>query len=229
MKKYTFTEPVNIGTMEITRGSAILTDPCYERGTAVEYVIDRYVRDGIYDVFVARYCVSEKDLLDTRNAAMLVIHRDSRAFHDKDPLSLFDTAGDIDVESGQCGVFDNFHYPDGCTGEFGNKATFYGECCSATLDTDFNSGIVYGSRKTAVGDGETRHGNGAVTESGYGDGSYPVFKIGSAEIETDAFFISFLVRDEDYKTDAAGDEYYTSTDLMRRLLDKAKRYRILRA
>lgn len=74
------------------------------------------------------------------------------------------TGIDAGVDSGQCGFFDAAKYLQHQGGEYGDLSTFYGQACAATATEGGNcsgGGIVMGF--------------GAVSSSGYGDGSYEVY------------------------------------------------------
>ena len=62
----------------------------------------------------------------------------------------------VGVDSGQCGIFDDSKYPDDETGEYGDDDSFYGKCCNLTLGNTQGGVIDFG----------------AVSSTGYGDGSY---------------------------------------------------------
>ena len=69
-----------------------------------------------------------------------------------------DSGIDVGVDSGQCGIFDDSKYPKTKEelGEWGDESSFYGKCCDLT-DTYEKGGLL---------------DFGAVSSSGYGDGSY---------------------------------------------------------
>lgn len=64
-------------------------------------------------------------------------------------------------DSGQAGFFCDSIYPKGETGEFGDKETFYGVACDATLETEHSAGIIFNK--------------GFLSSSGFGDGGYNLY------------------------------------------------------
>jgi len=115
------------------------------------------VKPGIYAAFIAKK--DEKEF-GARVAAVMAIHTD----HLDSIKETWEPYGcSVGVDSGQCGIFDDTIYPVDVesNGEYGDENTFYGECCKLTLG-DNQGGIL-------------KTGNGVVSSSGYGDGSYEVF------------------------------------------------------
>jgi len=91
---------------------------------------------------------------------------------------------EVGVDSGQCGIFQDSKYPEGDTGEWGEKDSFYGKCCELTLGNE-NGGVL---------------DFGIVSSSGYGDGSYDCL-IFSSNDKISAIRIIFIsdenIEDED--------------------------------
>lgn len=172
-----------IGQFEIKSGSVRVTDPCYERGTWCAGTIDE-VKNGVWEAFI------KMDSYDGRVAELAVFHKDIPNKLVKDSNWL-EQGIDVGVDSGQAGVFDDELYPEGETGEYGDEDSFYGKCCQLTIDK--GSGTL---------------SFGAVSRSGYGDGSYICYTIEDKDniVGIKIVFVDEYDEDEDY------DEYDDNED-----------------
>jgi len=94
---------------------------------------------------------------------------------------------DVGVDSGQCGIFDDSKYPDGETGEYDGKGSFYDKCCNSTLSDQQGDVIEFGT----------------VSSSGYGDGSYDCL---IAETDKVSAIRIIFIGDEDDDTDEEFEE-----------------------
>src|SRR5437016_3123484 len=112
------------GEFHLESGKLIVTDPCYERGTWCQGIIDE-ARPGtwVVDVGESRY--------DERIGSLEVRHKDYGG-----PLLWLPCSFRVGVDSGQAGIFDEARYPAGETGEYGDLNTFYGKACELTLSED---------------------------------------------------------------------------------------------
>ena len=133
-----------IGTFEVTSGKMFVSDPCYKRGTWCAGVLDS-VRIGMWKAIIL--CSDENDW-GIRVKNLRVQHESVRCLRD---LRKFRATFKVGVDSGQAGFFDDdcFHPDD---------SDWYDICCRTT---DPRRAAMAG-----VIDG------GAVSLSGYGDGSY---------------------------------------------------------
>ena len=137
-----------LGVVEFS-GKVVVSDPCYDRDVWCMKP-DLPVLPGRYHVYAVYN--DEKDW-SVRVAALLFRHEGCnqvpfRGWKDID--------AEIGVDSGQCGIFDDSIYPR--EKDHPDHKPFYEECCDITL-TDGQAGIL-------------QSGKGAVSSSGYGDGSY---------------------------------------------------------
>lgn len=133
-----------LGQIEL-HGTAMVSDPCYPVGTWCQSEVN--VSDGVYDAFVVR----ERDgkTIAGRPLELIVVKQGV----DGPDLFSDETLFEIGVDSGQAGIFDSAYYTSSQ-----EKKTWYDQVCSITLDREKCSGTI--------------DGRGAVSESGYGDGSY---------------------------------------------------------
>lgn len=138
-----------LGTFEVSSGELRVTDPCYDPGTWCAGTIR--AKDGTW---TAELRHSDEGSWGKRVAELVVRHEDHAG---AEPNRL--TGIDAGVDSGQCGFFDAAKYLQHQGGEYGDLSTFYGQACAATATE--GGGIVMGF--------------GAVSSSGYGDGSYEVY------------------------------------------------------
>ena len=148
----------SLGSFE-TSGVLCVTDPCYRRGTwCTAYAIA--CRPGTWE--------SEIKLADFggwgRRVASLEAHCAAVSVAELSQIPWEEHPNEIGVDSGQCGIFDQGRYPEGKAGNYGELDTFYGRACSATHDENNEvrryAGVI---------------AEGAVSSSGFGDGSYRVF------------------------------------------------------
>lgn len=149
-------------SMELS-GLALVTDPCYSRDTWCAGSVA--VKPGKWFTTV-KY--SDEGSWGIRVAELLCWHSDSNqaaAEGATDRLSF-----EVGVDSGQAGVFCDTLYPESPDdmGEFGERGTFYGDCCAATCDTAESFGVI--------------QGKGVCASSGYGDGGYDAFAYFQANV-----------------------------------------------
>lgn len=146
---------INAGCIELSE-KVIVSDPCYDRSVWC-MATDVAVKPGKYVVYIAKK--DEKEF-GTRVAVIMAVHEDYIK-EIKEDWETYDCC--IGVDSGQCGIFDDDIYPkdEKSGGEYDDENSFYGECCKLTLG-DSHFGLL-------------RNGNGVVSSSGYGDGSYELF------------------------------------------------------
>lgn len=143
----------DIGEFEIKSGKVIVSDPCYERGTWCAGTLSK-VKKGKWNAEVLR---TEEVFGGNRVAALVVYHSSTTDLSRRSYEWGWDTRCKIEVgvDSGQAGVFDEpeFHSEDS---DYDNPNSWYRKCCDNTLN--------------GVGGGTIE--GGAVSSSGFGDGSY---------------------------------------------------------
>jgi len=138
-----------LGTIDLS-GTVVVSDPCYDREVWC-MMPGVKVRPGRYRVFVAR---QNEGRFGIRIACLMAVHDDYEAAEINNWDD--DCSGSIGVDSGQCGIFDDAIYPK--LNDDPAFESFYGECCRLTLG-EGSAGILENNK-------------GAVSASGYGDGSY---------------------------------------------------------
>ncbi len=126
---------VKIGYIELS-GKTIVSDPSHDRDVW-RNATNIAVKPGKYAVFVT---LSDEQTWGERVAYITAIHKDH--MRSRNPVwKSYDA--DIDVDSGQCGIFDDTIYPqtaEAC-GSYDDESTFYGECCQLTL-SEMQCGIL---------------------------------------------------------------------------------------
>ena len=168
----------------ITLGSKVrVTDPCYHLDTWCAATIEN-VEEGEYNT----RAIYDKET--DRVAEILAVHQ-KYDINKNTKLSWEKTHFDIGVDSGQCGIFNYFHFKeekdkdDAFEEEHGtvidSKDWHYGRCCIGTGTDD----------KAAEIDGL-----GYVSQSGYGDGSYDLYVAKNERHRIIAFKIVFIEDEE---------------------------------
>lgn len=134
---------------EITCGSIRVTDPCYNPGTwcAGEFP----AKNGKWFAEIKEDNVSG---WGRRISEIIIKHQDHV---DADPDTVLGI--DVGVDSGQAGFFDAKQYEVNHGGDYGDPRTFYGQVCDLTCGPERFGVIPFG----------------AVSSSGFGDGSYRCF------------------------------------------------------
>lgn len=160
----------------ITGDKLRVSDPCYTRDTWCCGVIDN-AKPGEWETYIK---VDQHNKRSGRVAELMVMHSSSKI---KDPHWV-EQDFEIGVDSGQAGVFDDNKYPDD-VGEYDDDNSFYGKVCSLT------------ENKAGVLD------FGAVSHSGWGDGSYSCYTL-EQDNKVIAVKIIFI---DDYENDSE-DDYY---------------------
>jgi hypothetical protein len=165
----------HVGEFEITGGKAMITDPCYERGTWCQGVVEK-VKNGTWDAFVT---TSNEGTWGVRNAQLFVRHMSKPALQADDCNEK--TEIEVGVDSGQAGIFDDAKFPDN-PGDYDDSSWYY-RACQLTLETESGAGIM--------------EGMGVNSSAGFGDGSYDCFVHRTVEGEIDGIRISFIDDSED--------------------------------
>lgn len=161
----------------------VVSDPCYTRDVWCRGEVD--VTPGTYETFL--------HYGDENRVSKLRIVRKGSG----EAVSTETADFDVGVDSGQAGIFCDTVYPTGqCTGEYGEKGTFYGGICELTL------GEGYAQPEVPWYQGGTYQGKGLVSLSGYGDGSY-FCEVGKDENGDTCFLeIVFIGEEWDEEEDA---------------------------
>ena len=166
-----------IGTINLTTGKVIITDPCYNKGTWCTATVEN-VHKGEWEVYV-----------DEVNAGMwgnrigqLEIRAVGQEVTDQEELD-----ADIGVDAGLCGIFED--KPD------------YGDGRWSTLCDDHFFNNSYGIATKENGFGCV----GCWSSSGYGDGSYVATVAYNEEGEVVGINIDYGVSADD--DDEYEDEY----------------------
>jgi len=134
----------------IIKGNLIISDPCYKRGTRCA-IYNRRAKKGLWKAHITKS--------DYYIASLFVHHAQHNIDINDDRFKLI--SKNIGVDSGQCGIYSDEIYPYDSTGDYFDKNTFYGKVCHITEERDW--GII--------------NEGGVVSESGAGDGSYPLYGI----------------------------------------------------
>lgn len=164
----------------------IVSDPCYEVPTWCQII----VRDVLPGEYVSEITRVDLDGWGNRVSTLSCVHKDY--IERQLELSWVEHSGTIGVDSGQAGIFSMESYRKDkyvedlpkydfggmfpLTNEEGEQ--WYGHCCHLTL----------GNESWGVYD------EGVVSESGVGDGSYPLFVLMDGE-KTVGFLIDFYLED----------------------------------
>ena len=176
-------------TFEVVSGTLVCSDPCYEIPTWCQGIVDN-VKKGTW--------IADTEEIGGRISELRIHHKDSHFLSGK--LKALDlTAG---VDSGQFGFFDKDFYRndekakdlpkhdfgEGYDREKGDE--WYRACCELTL-----GGEQWGVLP-----------NGAVSSSGYGDGSYDVYGQKDNSGEYVGFVVIFIGSEDEEDEDEWGDE-----------------------
>jgi hypothetical protein len=187
----------------VTSGKMVCSDPCYDLGTWCQGVIDN-VKNGKWEADIANS--NEGDWghrishLWVFNVEAVInnpsIKREIETFKGHTlPFS-------FGVDSGQFGFFDHANYRNDESAkelkkyefgdDFDNKEgdTWYRACADLTLGKDSWGVIPFG----------------AVSSSGFGDGSYEVRGIKDSNGEYVAFCVEYIGQDDEDEFDDWGDE-----------------------
>lgn len=164
-----------LGTFELTGNDLMVSDPCYDMGTWCQQPLCN-VKQGTWHAFVR---MTDEGNWGVRAAELIAIHADALPGPvDAKALRMYACDSDFDwravttiigVDSGQAGFFDAAHFKEDKDAE-GYKPLnpdnricetepWYSMCCDVTLNSPQGAGVIP---------------HGAVSSSGYGDGSYPL-------------------------------------------------------
>lgn len=186
---------------EVTSGKMVLSDPCYELDTWCQGIIDD-VKNGSWG---SRVELFDSGAWGVRNSMLISMNIDAMKSNPNLEKELISSGNllnfDGGVDSGQFGHFDfdNYRKDDNVIDEslafnddfeinVGDK--WYRACCYQTLESDDNFGVVP---------------FGAVSSSGFGDGSYDTYGV-KDENNKWVGFITIFISDEDYDDEDYDDE-----------------------
>jgi len=173
-------------TFQVESGSLYVTDPCYDKGTWCQALLDN-VRNGTWRMHMEH--TNEGDW-GRRVSELICAHEKAGILRwEKHPA-------DIGVDSGQAGVFDAAHYKNDADYEgfkfewpespLTGEGAFYDACCDVTLcETKDGGGVVP---------------FGAVSRSGFGDGGYDLYIAKDEDgqiVATKIVFIDLDAQDDD--------------------------------
>jgi hypothetical protein len=144
-----------LGTFILATPTLLVTDPCYEKGTWCTGELE--ARTGEW----AAQVTMRDSISGQRNAILLVAHTsvDIRSIVLEE---LEDSGINAGVDSGQAGFFEKARYPDDKDQFEYEDHTWYGQVCEKTLDDEGGNASISPGRF------------GAVSQTFWGDGGYPV-------------------------------------------------------
>lgn len=154
-----------VGTFDVTCGKLMVSDPCYDRGTWCQGVLEN-VQNGQWQASVLRLGNRETSGWGNRVGELLA-ERVSESFdrsdggHWEGERQKFDAG----VDSGQMSIVDLVFYPDD-PGDYHDEDSFYRKVCNLHGEEGPNrpdSGIIMSVTGAAIG---------VMSQSGYGDGGY---------------------------------------------------------
>ena len=124
-----------------------VSDPCYGYGIWCAVTLD--------NVLSGKWCVDVEEYRG-RNVILEARH----CYYPNRPI--LEYKGDCGVDSGQLGIFNADYYESNCgDNNYDDVESWYRRMCELTLNEP----------KWGIADG----GDGVVSESGYGDGCYPLY------------------------------------------------------
>jgi hypothetical protein len=170
-------EPRQLGTFTLDGTSLIVTDPCYERGTWCQGVVENAL-PGVWEAAVVY--ANEGSLWGIRNRS-LEAHHASYTPSDNWEKAPFE----VGVDSGIAGIFAESLYPrDKKQLEHEDRQSFYGRVSTEALGI-LASGIMP---------------EGAVSLTAYGDGGYDCFTHKNDAGNVDGVRVVFSTPEENKET-----------------------------
>jgi len=162
-----------------------ITDPCYDKTVWCSGILQN-CNIGKWTSFI-KY--SDEKKFGNRVSENIAIFGDESIENVLDIInnnSWKDSGIDVGVDSGQCGIFDDSKYPKTKDeiGEWGDKSSFYGNCCDITDTNELGGNLVFG----------------VVSRTGFGDGSY-VCLYSTKDDKINAVRIIFIQEDEEEDDD----------------------------
>lgn len=140
-----------LGSFFVSGNKIHVSDPCYDYPCSSAVTIDN-VLSGEYFASLTLYDMENWGIRSTNLSIRHAKHKNIAPNICTDCL--------IGVDSGQAGFFDDAYYQQNQGGDFGDLDTFFGLACSLTLSNN-RGGIM--------------RDHGVVSDTGFGDGSYPLY------------------------------------------------------
>jgi Protein of unknown function (DUF4241) len=172
-----------LGKFDIKSGKAMVSDPCYTKGTWCQGELDK-VKNGEW---VANVEQSDEGMWGIRNSELIAYHNQ---YGMPSSWQWSRENFDIGVDSGQCGFYDlDFYRNDSMVGEIENRLHF---------DLNEDGERFYALNCDMTG-GEMRADVmefGTVSSSGYGDGGYTLYTVRDSDGLVVAMKVVFI-EDED--------------------------------
>ena len=132
-----------IGNFECESGKFVVSDPCYDMNVWCRGELEN-IKCGVWNAEIGIMNVEKRG----NRVALLSVQHESYDIDAEGDLTEHVAEFEVDVDSGQAGIFDMKYYQDG--------EDWYEQCCLITLSETYAGVISFG----------------AVSSSGYGDGSY---------------------------------------------------------
>ena len=161
-----------LGSFSITGNKIHVSDPCYDYSSSDAVTLDNAL-SGRYFATLVKHNLN---IWYTRVSSLTIQHEDY-----KDIVPDIFSGHEIAVDSGQAGFFDDDYYQQNHGGDFGDITTLFGLACSLTLSKN-QGGIMLDK--------------GVVSETGFGDGCYPLFIAKNHEGKIVASSIIFIPEQE---------------------------------
>ena len=162
---------IKLGSFHVVENKIVVADPSYEYGDFGTLIL--------HDVLAGKYYANIKTA-DNLVTSLNIFHSDYKNIELK-----FSFYGEIAVDSGQAGFFDEKYFVESQGGTFSDVNSFYGLACAITMSPK-QSGIM--KKK------------GVVSSSGFGDGFYKVLVIRNSDRKIVSAKILFI---EIYKEEFA--------------------------
>lgn len=175
------------GTMNLSKGSLDLTDPCYDKETWCRKTVNK-IKKGTWSCF---YLQEAED--EGRIAQIEIVH-DSVDINDIQRKYI--SVGSIGVDAGLAGFFEN--KPDYNDEEWNEICDFL----------PFDNPII-------VNPDSCLKCTGFVSSSGYGDGCYEIFGLTDDHFEVVALKIVFFTEDYDEEDEYDEERLYNLYELYR--------------
>jgi len=169
---------MQIGTWHCQSGNIRITDPCYDRNSSYNLLIDNIITGiwnakityELYDFFFTNDKYTEKI------SSLLTWHYDYDVFSSKDWQKY---SYGIITNTAQVGVFDDMYYPINDTGTY-YKNTFYRKCCNNATSKNKFGLVAYNNKYFGV--------NTAIE---FGNGIFPIYIHKNKQNKINGIMINF--------------------------------------
>jgi hypothetical protein len=184
-----------LGQFKVSSGLLRVSDPCHNKSAWGTGTIED-VKNGIWEAYM------KLDPSGNRVSELLTFHEGTTTKLIKNDRWNEQNI-DVGVDSGQCGIFDDYYYPNEYVGVADENDSFYGKCRQAT-DSDFGGILDFGT----------------ISNSGYGIGSYLCYTMEDIDGITAVKIVFIEKEDEDddeveelnYDFDNESKDYYNDDD-----------------